>query len=74
MAAAVFGEPIAKTAPAAIPKYALVGTQDKAIAPAAERFMARRAGASIIEIRASHLSMLSQPSAVTKLIEKAAKN
>jgi pimeloyl-ACP methyl ester carboxylesterase len=74
VAAAVFGEPIAKTAPASIPKYALVGTQDKAIAPAAERFMAQRAGATIVEVQASHLSMLSHPAAVTKLIEKAAKN
>lgn len=74
VAAAIFGETIAKTAPAALPKYALVANQDQAIAPAAERFMANRAGATTIEINSSHLPMLSHPSAVTNLIEKAAKN
>ena len=74
VAAAVFEETIAKTAPAALPKYALVAGQDKAIPPAAERFMAKRAGATTIEVRSSHLAMLAHPSTVTTLIEKAAKN
>ena len=46
VAAAAFSEPVAKTAPAALPKYAVIPTGDKAIAPAAERFMATRAGAT----------------------------
>jgi pimeloyl-ACP methyl ester carboxylesterase len=69
-----FVEPVAKTAPAALPKYALVPTGDKAIAPAAERFMAQRAGATVVEVSgASHLVALSQPAAVTQLIERAAR-
>jgi pimeloyl-ACP methyl ester carboxylesterase len=72
VAAAVFGEPIAKSAPASIPKYALVSTGDKAIPPAAEQFMAKRAGATVVEVDASHLAMLSEPGTVTNLIEKAA--
>jgi pimeloyl-ACP methyl ester carboxylesterase len=73
VAAGVFTEPVEKTAPAAIPKYAVIPTEDKAIAPAAERFMATRAGATQVEIRgASHLVAVSEPGAVTKVIERAA--
>jgi pimeloyl-ACP methyl ester carboxylesterase len=71
--ASAFSEPIERTAPAALPKYAVIPTGDHAIAPAAERFMADRAGAKTVEIPgASHLVMLSHPSTVTKLIEQAA--
>jgi pimeloyl-ACP methyl ester carboxylesterase len=74
IAASAFGEPVAETAPAALPKYAVIPTGDHAIAPAAERFMANRAGAKITEVEgASHLVMVSQPSAVTKAIEQAAR-
>jgi pimeloyl-ACP methyl ester carboxylesterase len=74
VAASVFGEVIAKSAPADLPKYAVVATGDKAIAPGAEQFMAERAGAHIVKAKgASHLVMLSQPGTVTKLIEKAAR-
>ncbi|TCN40730.1 hypothetical protein EV644_10512 [Kribbella orskensis] len=68
-----FSEPVEKSAPAALPKYAVIPTGDKAIAPAAERFMATRAGATKVEIAgASYLVAVSQPSAVTKVIERAA--
>jgi len=74
VAAAAFTEPVEKTAPAALPKYAVIPTGDKAIAPAAERFMAKRAGATTVEIDgASHLVAVSQPSAVTQVIERAAR-
>ena len=74
VAAAAFSEPVEKTAPAALPKYAVIPTGDKAIAPAAERFMATRAGATKVEIPgASHLVAVSQPSAVTQVIERAAR-
>lgn len=74
IAAGAFTETVEKTAPAALPKYAVIPTGDKAIAPAAERFMAKRAGATIVEVDgASHLVALSQPSVVTKVIERAAR-
>ena len=74
VAAAAFSEPVQKTAPAALPKYAVIPTGDHAIAPAAERFMATRAGAKIVEVDgASHLVILSQPSTVTQVIERAAR-
>ncbi|WP_350274078.1 alpha/beta hydrolase [Kribbella sp. HUAS MG21] len=74
VAAAVFDEKVPATAPAGLPKYALVPTGDKAIAPAAELWMAKRAQATTVEVPgASHLVALSQPSAVTRLIEQAAR-
>jgi hypothetical protein len=38
------------------------------ILPATQQFMAERAGARIVKIKASHLSMISRPGAVTGLI------
>jgi pimeloyl-ACP methyl ester carboxylesterase len=74
VAAAVFDEKVQRTAPAGIPKYDLVATQDRAIPAAAERFMAHRAGAVTVEVPgASHLVALSHPTAVTRLIEQAAR-
>lgn len=72
--AAAFDEQILTTAPAGLPKYAVIPTGDHAIAPAAERFMAQRAHAKTVEIPgASHLVALSHPSAVTQVIEQAAR-
>ncbi|MEV6281419.1 alpha/beta hydrolase [Kribbella sp. NPDC051770] len=71
VSASVFGETVAKSAPANLPKYAVVATGDKAIPPAGERFMAKRAKATIVEVNASHLVALSQPEKVTNLIERA---
>jgi pimeloyl-ACP methyl ester carboxylesterase len=55
-----------------IPSWYLLGRQDRAITPAAQRFMANRAGAEIVEINSSHASMVSHPGAVVELIEEAA--
>jgi pimeloyl-ACP methyl ester carboxylesterase len=55
-----------------IPSWYLLGRQDKAITPAAQRFMANRAGAEITEINSSHASMVSHPGAVVDVIEEAA--
>jgi len=50
----------------------MVATHDHAIPPATERFMAQRAHASIVEVDASHVAMISQPEATTRLILDAA--
>ena len=47
------------------------GTEDKAIPPALQRFMAERANATIVEVPASHVSFVSQPDAATQLILQA---
>ena len=51
-----------------IPSWYLVGTEDRAIPPAGQRWMAERGNAQIEEVAASHASMVSQPEAVTRLI------
>jgi pimeloyl-ACP methyl ester carboxylesterase len=55
-----------------IPSWDLVGTQDNVIPPAEQLFMARRADAHIVEVGASHLSMISHPAAVESIINQAA--
>jgi pimeloyl-ACP methyl ester carboxylesterase len=67
------GQPSGPPAWADIPSWALVGTVDRVILPATQLFMAERAVARIVKIKASHLSMISQPGAVTRLIVTAAR-
>jgi pimeloyl-ACP methyl ester carboxylesterase len=55
------------------PSWYLVGTADNVIPPAQQRFMAERAHADMVEVRASHLPMVSRPRAVTRLIRQAAR-
>jgi len=55
-----------------IPSWFLLPTQDRVIGTDAERAMAVRAGSQIVEVRASHAVLVSQPIKVTKLIEQAA--
>jgi pimeloyl-ACP methyl ester carboxylesterase len=55
-----------------IPSWYLVGTIDNVIPSWAQLFMAQRAGSTIVQVRASHLSMISHPTAVTDLIQQAA--
>jgi pimeloyl-ACP methyl ester carboxylesterase len=54
------------------PSYYAVSTEDRTINPELERFMAKRMGARTIEVKASHLSLISQPETITKLILDAA--
>jgi pimeloyl-ACP methyl ester carboxylesterase len=54
------------------PSYYAVSTEDRTINPDLERFMAKRMGAKTIEVKASHLSLISQPDAITNLILEAA--
>ena len=65
---AAFGEPSGAPAWKTLPCWYLLGTEDKAIPPATQRFMAERANATIEEVAASHASMVSQPEAATRLI------
>src|SRR5271156_4317221 len=54
------------------PSWYAVSTEDRTINPDLERFMAKRMGAKTIEGKASHLSLISQPDAITNLILDAA--
>ncbi|GAA1642245.1 alpha/beta fold hydrolase [Actinoplanes couchii] len=55
-----------------IPSWAVVGTDDLVIPAATQRSMAERAGSKIAEVAASHVSLVSQPQAVTDAILAAA--
>jgi pimeloyl-ACP methyl ester carboxylesterase len=55
------------------PCWYLVATDDQAIPPAAERQVAQRMDATTIEVRSSHVAMVSHPDEVARLIETAAK-
>ena len=66
-AAAPSGPPAWKT----LPCWYLLGTEDKAIPPSLQHFMAERANATIVEVPASHVSFVSQPEAATQLILQA---
>jgi pimeloyl-ACP methyl ester carboxylesterase len=72
LAASIFGEPIKAAAWKNIPSWYVVSTQDQAINPDLERFMAKRMGAKTTEIKASHVSFISSPSVVAKVITLAA--
>jgi len=67
--ASTSGEPAWKK----IPSWYLVATQDHAIPPATQRFMANRADATVSEVKASHVPMISQPDATMNVILAAAK-
>ena len=54
------------------PSGYVVGTEDRMIPPPAQRFMSKRAGSTIVEVKGSHAIYVSQPDAVAALIEKAA--
>ena len=66
-------EPTTATAWSTIPSWAVVGLEDKAITPDAQLAMATRAHARITKIHSSHVSLLSHPDVVTRVIERAAR-
>ena len=72
VAGASFGEAQAVAAWKTVPSWYVVSTQDHAINPDSERFMAKRMNARITEIEASHVSFISQPAKIVKIIEEAA--
>jgi pimeloyl-ACP methyl ester carboxylesterase len=65
----VSGAPAWKT----IPSWYLVATNDHAIPPATQYFMAKRAGAQISEVKSSHVPQISHPdNVVSEILEAAA--
>jgi len=54
------------------PSFYAVSTEDRTINPDLERFMAKRMGARTIEVKSSHLSLISHPEEITRLILEAA--
>jgi len=56
----------------AIPSWSLIGTADHVIPLAEQLFMSKRASAHITEVDSGHLSLISHPGAVTRVIIAAA--
>ncbi|GAA2001208.1 alpha/beta hydrolase [Microbacterium ulmi] len=56
-----------------IPSWYMVASQDRIIPPEAERAMAKRAGSKVVEVKSSHVPMMSQPLKVLALIKQAVK-
>jgi pimeloyl-ACP methyl ester carboxylesterase len=54
------------------PSWFLLTTEDHMIAPELQRFMSKRAGSTVVEVKGSHAVYVSHPDAVASLIEKAA--
>ncbi|PSJ60898.1 alpha/beta fold hydrolase [Pseudaminobacter soli (ex Li et al. 2025)] len=54
------------------PTYYAVSTEDRTINPDLQRFMAKRMDAKTIELKSSHLSLISHPDEITQLILEAA--
>jgi pimeloyl-ACP methyl ester carboxylesterase len=54
------------------PSWYAVSTEDRTINPDLERYMAKRMDARTIEVKASHVSLLSQPATTANLILEAA--
>jgi pimeloyl-ACP methyl ester carboxylesterase len=68
------GTPITNAAWHNKPSWYAVATEDRMINPDLERFMAKRAGSTMIEVKGSHAIFMSRPELVAKLIEQAAKD
>ena len=71
LTASAFTEPSGPPAWKTIPSWAVIGTGDRVIPPAELTFMAKRAGAHITDVSAGHLSLISEPSVVTRVILQA---
>ena len=54
------------------PSWYIVAKQDHTVNPDLERFLAKRMGATTVELNSSHVAMLSHPNAVVDVIMKAA--
>ncbi|HXY54711.1 MAG TPA: alpha/beta hydrolase [Nitrospirota bacterium] len=72
IAVSAFGAQVSGVAWKTKPSWYIVSTLDGAIAPDEERFFAKRMKATTTELKASHVSMLSQPKAVAAVIMDAA--
>ncbi|HEX3461581.1 MAG TPA: alpha/beta hydrolase [Acidimicrobiales bacterium] len=72
LAAAAFNDIMGVPAWKSLPSWYMVATDDEALPPDAERLFANRMGATVVEVPAGHLAMVSHPGEVAKLTEAAA--
>jgi pimeloyl-ACP methyl ester carboxylesterase len=71
-AADLFNQKLDGTAWKSKPSWYIVATSDRTVQPALQRFVAKRMGATVSEVDASHVPMLSNPKLVIDVIRTAA--
>lgn len=71
-ASAAMARPISDPAWRNKPSWYLIATEDRMIAPSVQRAMAERAGATIVEVAASHAVYMSEPAQTAAVIRQAA--
>ena len=72
-AASAFAEQMGIPAWKSLPTWYMVAAEDQAVSPDAERQMAKRMGATTVEVASGHLPMISHPADVVNLVEIAAR-
>ncbi len=68
---AALGGEISEPAWRSKPSWYLLTTEDKMIPPDAQRFMSKRTGATVVEVKGSHAIYVSQPGPVAALVKTA---
>lgn len=71
---AVFATPVKNAAWRDKPSWAVIATEDRAFDQAMLQYMAKRIGAEVTNVSASHALYATQPDAVADVIAAAAKN
>ncbi len=74
VAAAAFQAPVTVAAWHDKPSFGVVATEDLEVSPELARWMYKRAGTKVTEIKGSHLVYISQPRVVANVIEAAARS
>jgi pimeloyl-ACP methyl ester carboxylesterase len=74
IAETLFGERVTEAAWRAKPSWYAVSRQDRTIVPDLQRFLAKRMGATTVEIDSGHLSLITHPKEIAELIAEAAQN
>jgi pimeloyl-ACP methyl ester carboxylesterase len=74
IAMSAFGETLTNAAWRTRPSWAVIATEDKAFGDGMLHAMARRIGARITEVRASHALFMTQPKVIADVIDEAARH
>jgi pimeloyl-ACP methyl ester carboxylesterase len=69
----LFNQKVEGTAWKSKPSWYIVATEDRTVHPELQRFVSKRMGAKTVELRSSHVPMLSQPELVLDVIRDAVK-
>lgn len=71
-AAQLADTPVTRAAWKTKPSWAVISTADRTVNPELQRYMAKRAGSKVTEIKGSHAAFIAHPAEVANVIERAA--